>query len=111
MNLRQAGLNPNLVYGSGVDGNQSSASQVGLSNRNPQTDFGFAEMANNVFRRRQLENETRLSNANVANIMANQQLTQARYLDIMLDVVKKDANMGTELEQAKANLRHTNQTP
>jgi len=45
--LAEAQLNPNLVYGSGVDGNQSSAASVGLANRhgsmqNPLQDMGQA---------------------------------------------------------------------
>lgn len=34
--LAKAGLNPNLVYGHGVDGNQSSAASPGLVNRSGQ---------------------------------------------------------------------------
>ena len=89
--MKQAGLNPNLVYGNGVDANQSNYSQVGLSNRNPQADFGFAEAANNVFKRRQLENETVLTDANKQKILADKLLSTARYLDTMQDVARKDA--------------------
>lgn len=108
--LRAAGLNPNLVYGSGVDGNQGSAASVGLSNRNPQSDFGFAESVNNVFRRRQLENENRLTDANESKIMADSMLSKARYLDVMQDVARKDATFNTFVEKAAADLEHTRQS-
>lgn len=103
-------MNPNLVYGNGVDGNQSNASQVGLSNRNPQADFGFAEAANNVFKRRQIENETRLTDVNTSKILADKLLTQARYLDVMQDVARKDATFKTYVEKAAADLAHTHQS-
>lgn len=108
--LRAAGLNPNLVYGNGVDGNQSSAAASGLSNRNPQADFGFADAVNNVFRQRQLENETKLTNANELKILADKLLSQARYLDVMQDVARKDATFNTFVEKAAADLAHTHQS-
>lgn len=108
--LRQAGLNPNLVYGNGVDGNQSGAPNVGIANRNGSPDFGFSDVVSNIFRRRQIENETRLAVANEQNILANKLLTQARYLDTMQDVARKDATFGVYVEKAKADLDHTRQS-
>jgi hypothetical protein len=108
--LRQAGLNPNLVYGNGVDGNQSSAASVGSAPRAPQADFDFADSVSNVFRRRQIENETRLTAANEQKILADKLLSQARYLDIMQEVARKDATFDTYVQQARANLEHTQQS-
>ena len=107
--MRQAGLNPNLVYGNGVDGNQSAAPNVGIANRSQNSDFGFAESVANVFRRRQIENETRLAAANEQNILAQQLLNTARYMDVMQDVARKDATYETYVQKAAADLQHTNQ--
>lgn len=107
--MRQAGLNPNLVYGNGVEGNQSAAPNVGIANRGQHSDFGFAQAVQNVFRRRQIENETKVADASREKLLADSQLSQARYLDTMIDVAKKDVTFDTFVEQAKANLDHTRQ--
>ena len=98
------------MYGNGVDGNQGGAASVGLAGRTTHQDFGLADVASNVFRRRQLENETRLAAANEQSILANKQLAIARYLDVMQDVARKDATFGTYVEKAKADLEHTYQS-
>lgn len=103
--LRAAGLNPNLVYGNGVEGNQSSAPNVGIANRSQHSDFGFAEAVSNVFRRRQLENESNLTTANVEKLRADKLLSSARYLDVLEDVARKDATFKTFVEQEKQKLR------
>lgn len=102
--LREAGLNPNLVYGNGVDGNQSSAPNVGIANRSQHSDFGMNEVINNVFRRRQLENETKVADANEQSILANAKLSQARYLDVMQDVARKDATFEPYVKRAQLEL-------
>lgn len=102
--MREAGLNPNLVYGNGVDGNQSGAPNVGIAGRGSSADFGFAESVNNVFRRRQLENETGIAEASQQKLLADSILSAARYLDVMQDVARKDATFDTYVETAKANL-------
>ena len=107
--LRDAGLNPNLVYGNGVEGNQSSAPNVGIANRSQHSDFGFAETVQNIFRRRQLENETRMIDVNEQLVEANALLSQARYLEVMQDVARKDATFDTYVEKAAADLNYTRQ--
>lgn len=102
--LRDAGLNPNLVYGNGVDGNQSSAASVGIASRQQAADFGFADVVRNIFQRRQLENETMLANAQKDQIKANEMLATARYLDVMEDVARKDSTFDTYVETAKEKL-------
>ena len=109
LQLREAGLNPNLVYGNGVDGNQSGSASVGISNRNPQANFDFAEAVNNVFKRRQLENETNIADASREKILADKMLSTARYLDTMQDVARKDATFGVFVDKAKADLAYTEQ--
>lgn len=106
--LREAGLNPNLVYGNGVDGNQSSSPNVGIANRSPNADFGFAESVNNIFKRRQIENESALAEANVDQIRANRVLTLARYLDTMEDVKRKDATFTPFVQRAYTELDKMN---
>ena len=108
--LEAAGLNPNLVYGNGVDGNQSSAASVGLSNRNPQFENGFMDTVSSIFKRRQIENETKVADSTRDKQLADAQLSQARYLDVMQDVSRKDATFDTFVEQARANLEHTQQS-
>ena len=105
--MREAGLNPNLVYGSGVEGNQSSAPNVGIANRGNTADFGFNESVQNVFRRRQLENETGIANATRQKLLADKLLSQARYLDTMMDFNRKYSTFGTFVQQAKADLNKT----
>lgn len=46
--LNAAGLNPNLVYGNGVDGNQSGAANPSMSNRNVDLANPLQDMAENV---------------------------------------------------------------
>ena len=57
--IRQAGLNENLVYGNGVTGNQSSAPNVGIANKDPRFDAGLMDALSTYFKRKQLENETK----------------------------------------------------
>lgn len=108
--LRAAGLNENLVYGSGVDGNQGSAANVGIANRNPAFDAGLTDALELSFKRRQIENETKIANANELNILANRELSQAKTLLTLQDVYKGDATMNEYIAQAKANLQHTQQS-
>lgn len=105
--LTAAGLNPNLVYGHGVDGNQSSSASAGLSSARF---YNTPDLGANLARFAEARNQTKVSDATAEKLLADKQLTQARYLDIMLDVAKKDRTLDTEVEQAKANLRKTNQS-
>lgn len=105
--LEAAGLNKNLVYGSGVDGNQSSPGSVGLGKTNPQLELPIAE---NYFRKKQIENETKLANANEQNILANQALTEAKTLNEMIEYAKQDETFLTYVAQQRANLDHTLQS-
>lgn len=108
--LRAAGLNENLAYGSGVDGNQSGSANVGISNRNPAFDAGLTDALELSFKRRQIQNETKIANANEVNILANRELAQAKTLLTLQDVYKGDKTMDTYVAQAKANLQHTQQS-
>lgn len=108
--LREAGLNPNLVYGNGVEGNQSSAPNVGLSNRNPQLDNGLLDTTNAIFKQKQIDNETVLTSASEQKTLADKALSEARYLNEMFDLHKKGLILDTELEKAKADLAHTQQS-
>lgn len=99
-----------MVYGTGVEGNQSSAPNVGIANRSQHSDFGFADSVANVFRRKQLENETVLTSANEQKILADKLLSQARYLETMQNVARLDATFSTYVDKAKADLDHTRQS-
>lgn len=107
--LRDAGLNPNLVYGNGVEGNQSSSPNVGISARPAAPDFGFAESVNNIFKRQQLGNETMIAEANRDKILADEMLSTARYLSTMQDVARKDATFDVYVDTAAARLENLRQ--
>lgn len=108
--FRAAGLNPNLVYGNGVDGNQSSAPNVGIANRPQNADFAFAEAVSNVFKERQVENETRIAGASEQKLLADKLLSYARYLDIMQDVAVKDETFLQRVRRVEADLDSTLQS-
>ena len=108
--LRQAGLNPNLVYGNGVDGNQSSAPNVGMANRDPRFDSGLMDAVNTFFKRRQLENETNVSNANSQLALANSALAQSKNIQAMQQIALTDKTFNFQVDKAKADLDHTLQS-
>lgn len=105
--LEKAGLNKNLVYGSGVDGNQSSAANTNIANRNPAFDV---DVMSSYFRSRQLENETNLAEANRRQILQNTALSEAKTLRELREIKKFDATFDDVVKQASANLMHTLQS-
>lgn len=55
--LREAQLNPNLVYGSGVDGNQSSAASAGIANARREVNNPLQDVGQTYLQSKQMEME------------------------------------------------------
>lgn len=103
--LASAGLNPNLVYSGNVTGNQSSSTpSVNIPNSKY---WNFEGVGDEVI---QSMNQTKLANSNSEKATADAQLSQARYLNELFDLNKKEALFDTDIAQAIANLRKTNQS-
>lgn len=91
--LAEANLSPNLVYGSGVDGNQSSAASVSIANRrseigNPLQDFGQAYLQS-----KQLQMQE-IANRNAAFESRSRRLNlEAKTLGVLLDNKLKDRTL------------------
>lgn len=97
--LNVAGLNPNLVYGHGVDGNQSSAASPSAVNRNVDLANPLQGLAENLrsgymldLSRQHQDNENRETDANIAN-------TNARTLGTLLDNDFKDQTLTSRIKQ------------
>ena len=105
--LREASLNPNLVYGSGVDGNTSAAATVSQSNRNPQLDSGVLDAINTFFKRQQLRNETAVSESSAQLNKATTALRQADTLVRMIEAARKHRTFDSDVAQAAENVRKT----
>lgn len=108
--IRAAGLNPNLVYGNGVDGNQSSAANVGIANSNADLGFDLAGAVDSYLKSRQVDNESRLTDANTKLILQNAALAEAKTLNELYDYSVKDETFLEAVGQVKANFRKTLQS-
>ena len=102
--LASAGLSPNLVYGSGVDGNQSSAASPAIANRrseigNPLQDFGQAYLQAKQLQMQQIaaRNEAFESRARRLNL-------EAKTLGVLSDNKLKDATLETNVKIASQKL-------
>lgn len=83
--LKAAGLSPNLVYGSGVDGNQSSAASPGIANRSMNISNPLQDAAQQYTAEKQLELE-KIRARNEAFESKERQLNlRARTLGQLLD--------------------------
>lgn len=107
--IREAGLNPNLVYGRGVEGNQSSASSVGLSGKNVDLGMDLSGAVQDYFTSQQIENQTKQTKANAALANANEVLSRTKALHEMKEVARLDATFDTYVEKMKADLDYTRQ--
>lgn len=103
MRLAEASLNPNLVYGSGVDGNQSTASSVGLSNRN----IDFGNPVRDALQSANIGADSMVKQQSVKESESRVAKNQAELLNILLDNKWKDKTLDDRIEQTKANLAHT----
>lgn len=109
--LANAGLNPNLVYGSGVDGNQSSAASSGLGH----VQAARMEMGNPIgdavqayYRNELAQSQIDSNRQGVEESLSRQIANEERTLGYMYDNRYKDATMDSriaEQEERVSNLR------
>lgn len=69
--LASAGLSPNLVYGSGVDGNQSSAASPSIANKHGQMGNPLQDATQSYY-------QARLADAQVGNLESTQMVNEER---------------------------------
>lgn len=98
--LNAAGLNPNLVYGSGVDGNQSSAANPSMGNRNIDVANPLQDLAENY-------RASKLLDIQEKNAETDRALTAAKTVGQLLDNRFADETMKDRIEQVAANLANT----
>lgn len=108
--LREAGLNPNLVYGTGVTGNQSEAKSVGIANRNPNLDTGLLQAVETYFKRQEISNQNRMTDQQIRESLSRTALNEERTLSEMLENKWRDRTLDDRVKQASANLAHTLQS-
>lgn len=95
--LNVAGLNPNLVYGNGVDGNQSGAANPSMANRNLDIANPLQDMAENY-------RASRLLDIQEKNSEVDRQYTAAKTVGQLLDNKYLDESMKDRLQLVAANL-------
>lgn len=102
--LAEAQLNPNLVYGSGVDGNQASPAQVSAVNRSAHIENPLQDMAQNLLARKQMELE-QIRVRNEAFESRERQLNlRAKTLGQLLDNSYMDQTLKTRIQHAGQKL-------
>lgn len=110
--LSAAGLNPNLVYGSGVDGNQSSAASPSIANVRGQMGNPLQDAAQQYLQAKQMQlneiktrNEAFESRERQLNLRAKTlgQLLDNRFMDATLETRVKTLAQGlaNDLQQQK----------
>lgn len=102
--LASAGLSPNLVYGSGVDGNQSSAASPSIANVRGQMGNPLQDAAQQYYQARLADAQVKKSGQDIKESEAREALTNARVLGQLSDNKWKDATLDTRIEEAKQNL-------
>ena len=102
--LEAAGLSPNLVYGSGVDGNQSSAASPSIANVKRDFSNPFQDAAQQYFNERNLR-MAEIKNRNEAFESRERQLKlRAETLGQMLDNSFNDKTLESRIKQVSQNL-------
>lgn len=102
--LTSAGLSPNLVYGNGVDGNQSSAAAPSIANVKRDFHNPLQDAAQQYFAEQHLKLE-RIKNRNEAFESRERQLKlRAETLGQMLDNSFNDKTLQSRIKQVSQNL-------
>lgn len=102
--LTSAGLSPNLVYGNGVDGNQSSAAAPSIANVKRDFHNPFQDAAQQYFAERNLR-LAEIKNRNEAFESRERQLKlRAETLGQMLDNSFNDKTLEDRIKQVSQNL-------
>lgn len=102
--LSQAQLNPNLVYGSGVDGNQSSAASPSMANVRSQLGNPLQGMADAYYQSKQLALQERQMDLSERSSAANIALTEAKTLGQLLQNNYDDKTMEDRIKMASQRL-------
>lgn len=95
--LQAAGLNPNLVYGSGVDGNQSTSGNPSIANRN-------IDLGNPLGDAVQAYQQQKAVEQNVKESESRQALNNAKVLGVLADNRWKDETMDARIKEASQKL-------
>lgn len=101
--LRQAGLNPNLVYGSGVAGNQSESGKVSAVSRDAGIDLNIDQIANMKLQRQMTEQAIKNSQWQALESMT-------RAAGNMLKNRLARATFADNIRQIHENVNHTLQS-
>lgn len=102
--LALAHLNPNLVYGSGVDGNQSQPASPSMANRNVNFANPLQDMAQNITARKQYElDQIRVRNEAFES-RERQLKLRAETLGQMLENTYNDKTMETRIKSLSQKL-------
>ena len=102
--LAEAQLNPNLVYGSGVDGNQSSAASPSIASRSGQMQNPFQDLGQNYAQMRQLRINENMAFQNALESKARRKKYAAETLGILKDNQWKDQTLDTRIKHAAQKL-------
>lgn len=105
--LAAAGLNPNLVYGHGADGNQSSAASAGIANRSVDLGNPIGEGVNAYYQAKQYAANIAMTEQSRRESLQRTAKDAAATLGIMYDNRFKDSTLDTRIKQQSANLDAT----
>lgn len=102
--LRAAGLNPNLVYGNGVDGNQSSAASPSIANRSSQLGNPLQDAYSAYIQEKAMEmQEIKTRNEAFESVDRRHKL-QAETIGQLLDNDFNSRSLNTRVKQLSQNL-------
>lgn len=102
--LKSAGLSPNLVYGSGVDGNQSSAASPSITNVRGQMGNPLQDAVTQYQNARALNAEIDSKKQSTEEAKARTDLTNAKLLGELSDSAYRFKTLDYRIEQAKQDL-------
>lgn len=98
--LREAGLNPNLIYSQGNTGNQPSSGSIAP------VDFDTSQRENRLAKM-SMQLQSMTTAAQIANIQADTQLKQSERESVAEDTVNKNFQNSVFVEQYTASLQQT----
>lgn len=108
LRLKSAGLSPNLVYGSGVDGNQSSAASPSIANRHGEMGNPLQDAAQQTLQAQQVQKQLELAEIDTRTkafeSLERRHKLQAETLGQMLDNKYNSRAMETRIKQLSQNL-------
>lgn len=102
--LADAQLSPNLVYGSGVDGNQASPANPSAVNRTAKFDNPLQDMGQNLIARRQFELQQIAARNEAFESRARRLNLEAKTLGVLSDNKLKSETLDTNIKIAGQKL-------